>query len=149
MADERMPPFLGDPPPLPPKADREDVPNDYGLYGFEDPYLDELVEALVRRGAAYRDVVMAVRQTLRSMLEGAEHKTGRFDFSAGDPLRAAFSLGVDPAHTTDGDAWDVDDPRWTDEIFGGDWDEASGTTDPVLAQHGSAAALRGSKLLDR
>ena len=85
---------------------------------------------MVRQGTAYRDVVTAVRQTVLSMLEGAKRKTGRFDFSADDPLRAAFGLDGDAAPATDGDAWDVDDPRWTDEIFGGDWDEASGDAKP-------------------
>ena len=30
----------------------------------------------------------------------------------------------------DDDAWDVDDPRWAEEIFGGEWDDASGDAKP-------------------
>ena len=62
---------------------------------------------------------------------------GGFRFSYDDPERVALGLRREAppereeAAVSDPDeVWDVDDPRWTDEIFGGDWDEASGDAKP-------------------
>lgn len=59
-------------------------------------------------------------------------KRGRgFRFSYDDPERVALGLRRAPPIDRDGpskiaDGWDVDDPRWTDEIFG---DEAGDAVD--------------------
>ena len=60
---------------------------------------------------------------------------GGFRFSYDDPERVALGLRREAPPEGDraagaDDAWDADDPRWTDEIFGGDWDEASGDAKP-------------------
>ena len=53
-----------------------------------------------------------------------------FRFSYEDPERAALGLRRAPRSvldraSDDQDAWDADDPRWTDEIFGNDFRDDS------------------------
>ena len=59
-----------------------------------------------------------------------------FRFGYDDPERVALGLRREPpagergqGGPAGGDGWDVDDPRWTEEIFGGE-DEASGDAKP-------------------
>ena len=58
-------------------------------------------------------------------------RDGGFRFSYDDPEREALGLRRSPPTASEAvrdlDTWDVDDPRWTDEIFGSD----SSDGDPV------------------
>ena len=64
-----------------------------------------------------------------------------FRFGYDDPERVALGLRREPpagehgrSDPVGGDAWDVDDPRWTEEIFGGGEDEASEDATPRTAR---------------